>query len=151
MHISYEDIISVLNRNLMTCILACRAVAPEMMKRKSGRIVNIGSISGLHGQTESAIYATAKAGVHEYTRCLADMLRPYNVLVNSIAPGDIVTPRFLASRTIEQAMMVTEGTLHRYGRPIEVARATEFLVSEENTYVSGQVLRVDGAKQIWPS
>jgi len=82
----------VLDRNLMTCILACREVAPEMMKRKSGSIVNIGSVDGLWGQEKSAIYATAKAAVHEYTRCLALLLRPHNIRVNAIAPGDVMTP-----------------------------------------------------------
>ena len=92
--ISFEDIKSVIDRNLMTCILVCREVAPEMMERRSGRIINIGSIAGLQGNSQSAIYSTAKAAVHEYTRCLAALLRPYNVTVNAVAPGDILTPRF---------------------------------------------------------
>lgn len=149
--IAYDDMMTVLDRNLMTCILTCQAVAPEMMARRSGRIVTIGSISGLAGQEQSAIYATAKAAVHEYSRCLAVQLRPYNVPVNVIAPGDTVTQRFLHSRTIDETMMVTEGTLVRYGQPIEVARAVEFLVSASTTFISGQVLRVDGGRQTWPA
>ena len=110
-HISLQDIRTVLDRNLMTCILCCREVAPEMMERKEGWIVNIGSIAGLNGNVTEAIYSTAKAAVHEYTRCLAALLRPYNVCVNVIAPGPIVTPRFLASRPTEDEMKVKGGTL----------------------------------------
>jgi 3-oxoacyl-[acyl-carrier protein] reductase len=149
--ISPEDIRSVLDRNLMTCILVCREVAPEMMERRAGRIVNFGSISGLQGFKESAIYATAKAAVHEYTRCLAVMLRPYNVTVNAVAPGEIVTARFVASRQTDPNRFVEEGTLDRYGKPIEIARTIEFLVSEGGSYITGQVLRVDGGMQCWPA
>ncbi len=149
--ISLDDIRVVLDRNLMTCILACREVAPEMMARRSGWIVTVGSVAGLSGHAAEAIYSTAKAAVHEYSRCLAAMLRPYNVLVNVVAPGEIVTARFLASRPIDEARRTTEGSLERYGWPIEVARTVAFLVSDQASYISGQVLRIDGGAQLWPA
>lgn len=150
-HISLEDMRIVLDRNLMTCILACRAVAPEMMERKSGWIVNFGSIMGLGGNQNEAIYSTAKAAVNEYSRCLAAMLRPYNVYVNVVAPGGIITPRFLASRPVDESRKVKDGTLERYGWPIEIARTVAFLVTEGSSYITGQVLRVDGGQQLWPA
>jgi len=149
-HISLQDIRTVLDRNIMTCILCCREVAPEMMERKEGWIVNIGSIAGLNGNITEAIYSTAKAAVHEYTRCLAALLRPYNVAANVIAPGPIVTPRFLASRPTEDEMKVKGGTFERYGWPIEVARAVAFFATNDS-FITGQVLRVDGGRQIWPA
>ncbi|MBN1836156.1 MAG: SDR family oxidoreductase, partial [Spirochaetales bacterium] len=148
--IALQDVRSVLDRNLMTCILCCRAVAPEMIERKAGWIVNIGSIAGAFGHAESVIYSTAKAAVHEYTRCLAAQLRPFNVNVNALAPGEVASRRFLASRPVDQAMMAESGTLVRYGRPVEIARAVEFLVSAAAGYISGQILRVDGGAQLWP-
>ena len=149
-NISVPDLRAILDRNLMTCILACRAVAPEMMARRSGWIVNIGSDAGLAGREGGAIYATAKAAVHEYTRCLAAMLMKYNVYANAVVPGPIVTQRFLATRAIDESQMVTEGTLERYGWPIEIARAVAFLVSSDSSYITGQVLRVNGGRQLFP-
>ncbi len=149
--ISLEDIESVMDRNFLTCVLCCKAVVPEMMKRKNGRIINIGSIAALTGIPGSTIYASAKAAVHEYSRCLAVQLRPYDIPVNVIAPGDTITERFLASRKTDDARKVHSGTLDRYGWPVEIAAAVEFLASDAASFISGQVLRVDGGSQCWPA
>lgn len=149
--IPLDDIRAVMDRNLLSCILCCREVAPELMARKSGRIITIGSIAGTHGRDNGAIYCVAKAAVHEYTRCLALQLRPYNVTANCVAPGGTVTNRFLVIHEIDQTKLVEEGTLDRYGRPHEIASAVTFLASDAAQFISGQVLRVDGASQTWPA
>ena len=149
--VSVADVRTVLERNLLTCILVCREVAPEMMARGSGWIVTIGSIAGLGGHRSEVIYGTAKAAVHEYTRCLAAQLRPHGVYANVIAPGEIITARFVASRPTREERKTREGALTRYGWPEEVARTVEFLVTPDSSYISGQVLRVDGGAQLFPA
>ena len=149
--ISVEDLQSVMDRNFLTCVLCCKAVVPEMMERKNGKIINIGSIAALTGIPGSAIYASAKAAVHEYSRCLAIQLRPYDINVNVIAPGDTLTGRFVASRETDEGRKVKSGTLDRYGWPEEIAAAVEFLATDASSYISGQVIRVDGGSQCWPA
>lgn len=149
--IKLEDVRSVLDRNLLSTILICQECARVMMPRKSGRILTLSSISAFRGLANSAIYATAKAGAVEYTRCLAEQLRPYNINVNSLAPGDTRTGRFLGTRKVDEARLATEGTLDRIGLVDEVARVVEFFAGPLGAFVTGQVLRVDGGSQIWPA
>ena len=91
----------------------------------------------------------AKAGALSYTRCLASQLRPYNVTVNSIAPGDTRTGRFLNTREVPEERLVTEGTLERVALVGEVARVVEMFAGPMGDFVTGQVLRVDGGSQLW--
>ena len=149
--VSLEDVRTIIDRNLTTCILVCKAAVPSMMERNQGWVVTIGSIAGLSGHRSEVAYGTAKAAVHEYTKCLAAQMRPYGVYANVIAPGEIITPRFVASRPTTDERKVTEGSLTRYGWPIEVAKAVEFFVTADSSYVSGQVLRVDGGAQLFPA
>ncbi|MBL8820328.1 MAG: SDR family oxidoreductase [Planctomyces sp.] len=148
-NIKLEDVRAVLDRNLLSTILVCQEAAKVMMPRKTGRILTISSISAFKGIPNSSIYATAKAGVVEYTRCLAEQLRSHNINVNSLAPGDTRTGRFLGTRKVEDARLVTEGTLDRIGVVDEVTRVVEFFAGPLGAFVTGQVLRVDGGSQIW--
>lgn len=150
-HIKDIDVRSVLDRNLLSTILICQQAARLMMPRKSGRILTISSIAAFKGNENSAIYSTAKAAVVEYTRCLAAQLRPYNITVNSLAPGDTRTGRFLGTRAVPEERLVTEGTLDRVGLVDEVTRVVEFFAGPLGDFVTGQVLRVDGGSQIWPA
>lgn len=145
--ISLDDLKSVMDRNLLGTMLCCREVAPEMIDRRQGRIITIGSIAGCFGRSSGSIYSVAKAGVHAWTRCLAEQLRPHNIPVNCVAPGGTVTERFLRIHEIDDDRLVTEGTLDRYGRPDEVASVVGFLATDAARFVSGQIIRVDGASQ----
>lgn len=145
--ISLDDLKSVMDRNLLGTMLCCREVAPEMIARKQGRIITIGSIAGCIGRPSGSIYSVAKAAVHSWTRCLADQLRPHNIPVNCVAPGGTVTERFLRIHEIDDAQLVTEGTLNRYGRPDEIASVVGFLATDAARFISGQIIRVDGGGQ----
>ena len=144
-----EDVRAVLDRNLLSTILTCQAVAKEMMPRRQGRIVTIGSVAAFKGRTNGSIYAVAKAGMTHYTRCLADQLRSYDITVNCIAPGDTRTGRFMGTRAVDQNRMVETGTLDRIATVDEVARVVEVFAGPLGAFVSGQVLRVDGGGQCW--
>ncbi len=149
--IKEEDVRSVIERNLHSTIYVCQQTARRMMERRTGRIITISSIGGFSGTVNSAIYATAKCGVVEYTRCLALQLRPYDITVNSLAPGDTRTGRFLGTREVDQNRMATEGTLERIALVDEVARVVEFFAGPMGQFVTGQVLRVYGGHQCWPA
>jgi 3-oxoacyl-[acyl-carrier protein] reductase len=149
-HIKEEDVRAVLDRNLLSTILVGQAAAKAMIPRKAGRILTISSTAAFLGREQGSIYATAKAGVVHYTRCLAAELRAHNITVNSLAPGDTRTGRFLGTRAVDPARLVEDGTLERIALVDEVARVVEFFAGPMGAFVSGQVLRVDGGGQCWP-
>ena len=149
--IKEEDVRSVMDRNLLSTIFVNQHVSRRMMERRTGRIINISSIAAFRGNASSAIYSTSKAAVVEYTRCLALQLRPYDITVNSLAPGDTRTGRFLGTREVDQNLMRESGTLERIALVDEVARVVEFFAGPLGQFVTGQVLRVDGGSQCWPA
>ncbi len=148
--VSPEDVKSVVDRNLITTVDCCREVIPGMIERGSGRIVNIGSVAGFVGRSEGVIYATAKAAQANYTRCLASELREHNITVNMVAPGGALSARFIATRQANPDYLdaMDKPTLLRYATPYEIAAAVQFFLSPLANFVSGQILRVDGASQL---
>ena len=148
-NIKPEDVRSVIDRNLLSTIFVCQHVARQMMQHRRGRIVTIGSVAAFKGRTNASIYATAKAAAMHFTRCLADQMRPFDVTVNTIAPGDTRTERFVHTRTVDPNRMIEGGSLDRIATVDEVARVIEFFVGPMGAFVSGQVLRVDGGGQTW--
>lgn len=144
-----DDLQSVINRNLVGTMLMSRAVAPGMAARKTGSIINIATVSAHMGAANEVAYACAKAGVVQYTRCLAAEMRQAGVRVNAVSPGPAKTARFLATRTVDPAMMEEGSSLNRYAVAEEIADVVSFLASNASRFVSGQVIRVDGAANLF--
>lgn len=141
-----QDFPRTLDLNLMGTILCCQAVAPLMKRQRSGKIVTVGSQAGLIGRSGSP-YAVSKAGVIHYTRGLAAELGPYNINVNCIAPGWILSSRAIAQGRAEKekrAQLESQIALGRLGLPEDCAKVVEFLVTDLSDYVTGQTICVCG-------
>ena len=141
---SDEDWREVLETNLSAVFYTCRAAARGMMRRRSGAIVNISSIVGVHGNPGQTNYGATKAGIIGFTKSLARELGSRGVRANVVAPG-YVTSR-LTDVLPEEATkaMLAATPLGRLGDPADVAGAVRFLVSEEASFITGEVLLVDG-------
>jgi 3-oxoacyl-[acyl-carrier protein] reductase len=139
-----DDWAAVLETNLGGVFHTCRAVARPMMRRRSGAIVNVSSIVGLHGNAGQTNYAASKAGIIGFTKSLARELGSRGVRANVVAPG-YVTSR-LTDAIPEQLRegMLANTPLGRFGEPEDVARAVRFLCSDEASFITGEVLLVDG-------
>lgn len=132
-------LLRVLDINLMTCMYTCMAVAPYMKKQKSGKIVTASSTAGLDAMGGYHPYGTAKAAIIHYTRSLAQELGPYNINVNSIAPGIIRT-----GRLGDRSHMAKRIPLRREGTIEDCAKVVEFLVTDLSDYVTGKTITIDG-------
>lgn len=141
---SDEDWHTVLDTNLASCFYTCRAAARGMMRKRSGAIVNISSIVGLHGNWGQTNYAASKAGIIGFTKALAKELGSRNVRANVVVPGYVKTQ--LTDVLPEEAtkLMLDNTPLGRLGDPEDVAGAVRFLASDEASFVTGAVLLVDG-------
>ena len=141
---SEEDFNSVININLSGTFNCIKHVCKKMLKQKSGRIINISSVIGLIGNIGQVNYAASKAGIIGMTKSTAKELARKNVTCNAIAPGFIQT-KMTDAMTDEAKSEITKNIpLKRLGNPEDVADLVEFLASEKASYITGQVISVDG-------
>ena len=144
MKMSGEDFDAVINANLKGCFNTIKAVSRQMLKQRSGRIINMSSVVGVTGNAGQANYAASKAGVIGLTKAAARELASRGVTVNAIAPGFIETDMTsVLSEKVREATAV-QIPLGTFGKPEQVAAAAAFLASEDAGYITGQVLHVDG-------
>lgn len=147
---SAEDWDKIVNMNLKSVFLCSQAVLPTMLKAKYGKIVSISSIYGFAGNATRASYAAAKAGVAVFTKSLALEHVKDGLNINAIAPGRIATPA-VRGHYSDEAWAAAEAQIPmgRTGKPENIASAAIFLVQDENNYITGQTIHVNGAWLNW--
>ena len=141
---SDDDWRAVIETNLSSVFYTCRAVTRPMMKKRAGSIVNISSIVGVHGNFGQTNYAASKAGIIGFTKSLARELGSRNVRANVVAPGYVNTRLTDVLPEEAQQAMLANTPLGRLGEPADIAGAVRFLCSDEASFITGEVLLVDG-------
>lgn len=144
LRMSAEDFDSVLRINLRSVFLLSKYVGKYMLKKRSGRIINISSVVGLHGNIGQVNYAASKAGIIGITKTLAREYAGRNITVNAVAPGFIETRMTETLPEKIKESMLSEIPLGRFGKPEDIANAVSFLASDESSYITGQTLLIDG-------
>lgn len=148
MKMKEEDFDAVLNVNLKGTFNTIRHFSRQMLKQKSGKIINISSVSGILGNAGQANYAASKAGVIGLTKTMARELCSRGITVNAVAPGFVETEMTeVLSEDIKEAAC-KQIPLGRFGKPSEIAAMVAFLASEKADYITGQVISVDGGMNI---
>ena len=143
--ISNKDVQATLQINLIAPLRLIQAVTMDMRKNKFGRIVNISSIWSVVSRAGRTSYSMSKTAINGMTRSLAVELAPFNVLVNAVAPGYVLTDLTRQNNSAEELQKISETIpLRRLADPAEIARVVAFLCSEKNTYLTGQTIIVDG-------
>ena len=141
---SDDDWRTVIDTNLSSVFYTCRAVTRSMMRKRAGSIVNVSSIVGVHGNWGQTNYAASKAGIIGFTKSLARELGSRGVRANVVAPGYVTTQRTDVLPEDATRAMLDNTPRGRLGDPEDVARAVRFLCSDEASFITGEVLLVDG-------
>ncbi|MCP3902349.1 MAG: 3-oxoacyl-[acyl-carrier-protein] reductase [Planctomycetes bacterium] len=144
LRMSDDDFDDVLRVNLRSAFVACRAAARPMMRGRFGRIVNIGSVTGLMGNAGQANYAAAKAGLVGLTKTVAREFASKGVTANVVAPGFVDTEMLHGLPESHREEAAKNIPVRRFGTPEEIAHAVAFLTDDDAGYVTGQVIVVDG-------
>ncbi len=139
---------AVIDTNLKGAFFCMKQAGKIMMKKRSGRIISISSISGVKGNAGQINYCAAKAGVIGMTKCLAKELASRGVTVNAVAPGYIDTDMTAVLPQKIKESVLAQIPLGRMGTPEDIARAVAFLASDDGSYITGQVIQVDGGMGI---
>lgn len=143
-----EDFDAVIDINLKGTFHCCRAAAKVMMKQRWGRIVNLSSVVGVYGNAGQVNYAASKAGVIGMTKTLAKELARRNITANAVAPGFIATDMTDALSDSQKEAIVGRIGSGRLGEPADIAHLVRFLASDEASYITGQVICVDGGMSL---
>lgn len=143
-----EDFESVINTNLCGTFNVTQNVISHMMKAHSGRIINISSVVGIVGNAGQTNYSASKAGIIGFTKSLAKEVASRNILVNAVAPGFITTQMTKTLKDDIKNEISKSIPLKRMGTPQDVANVVKFLASEDSSYITGQVINIDGGMVI---
>ena len=144
MRMKKEDFTKVIDVNLVGTFNITKNVIPYMMKKRNGRIINISSVVGISGNAGQCNYAASKAGIIGFTKSLAKEVASRNILVNAIAPGFIDTDMTKVLSDSVKEGINAQIPLKRMGTAKEVAKVVKFLASEDSSYITGQVINIDG-------
>lgn len=125
-----------------------KAVVPQMIEKKNGKIINIGSINGMRGREGSVAYSTAKAGIEGFTKTIAKELGKYNICCNVVAPGFINTDGQANTSELVKKLVLDECAIKRLTEPVEVANLVLFLAGEKSNNITGQVYKIDCGQYI---
>ena len=144
LRMSVEDFEKVIDINLKGTFNVTKNVVPYMMKKKTGKIINLASVVGVSGNAGQCNYAASKAGIIGFTKSIAKELASRNILANCVAPGFIDTDMTSVLNDSVKESINAQIPLKRMGSSEEIANTVYFLAGEENTYITGQVINVDG-------